>query len=249
MPDSSQCAAEEERSPTGHNILEGIANYTTRLTLPTLAPRPRAEALMFLIHFVGDIVQPLHVCGRARGGNDVHVRWGSGRRAVLDEDLRPITLHHVWDGLILEKDIHENFHGNVYAFKEWLVEEIGIVEIPLDVKETGSWAGEKHNWTSCIRNGPDRGVNVADWAWNCALDWAADSSELNCNKVWDPKYFGDNITEPSSNRIWQSTDVDLAGEYYELSKDIVRKQVAKGGYRMVRGKRMNLVGLTGVLSL
>jgi len=31
------------------------------------------EALKFLIHFVGDLHQPLHLTGRARGGNSVKV--------------------------------------------------------------------------------------------------------------------------------------------------------------------------------
>jgi hypothetical protein len=44
----------------------------------------RVEALKFLVHFVGDIHQPMHGIGEARGGNDIHVvefgssQWDSG---------------------------------------------------------------------------------------------------------------------------------------------------------------------------
>ncbi len=48
----------------------------------------RAEALRFLIHFVGDIHQPLHVADRHdEGGNKFFVIW-HGKR---------ISLHKIWD--------------------------------------------------------------------------------------------------------------------------------------------------------
>jgi nuclease S1 len=58
--------------------------------------RPRTErvqALKFLIHFLGDVHQPMHV-GRDgdRGGNDIQVQWFGGRT----------NLHRVWDSAILD---------------------------------------------------------------------------------------------------------------------------------------------------
>jgi hypothetical protein len=55
----------------------------------------RREALKFLVHFIGDIHQPLH-CGRLedRGGNSIEV-------TVL-EDTAKIRLHGFWDYGILE---------------------------------------------------------------------------------------------------------------------------------------------------
>ena len=63
------------------------------------ASRPlalRAEALKFIIHFVGDLHQPLHaIDNHDRGGNDVRVA------ALRGEDGRATNLHAVWDtGLI-----------------------------------------------------------------------------------------------------------------------------------------------------
>ncbi len=56
----------------------------------------KAEALKFLIHFVGDLHQPLHaIDNHDRGGNDVRVA------ALRGEDGRATNLHAVWDtGLI-----------------------------------------------------------------------------------------------------------------------------------------------------
>src|SRR5262245_1395186 len=51
----------------------------------------RLEALLFLVHFVGDVHQPLHCANRNdRGGNDLHVRY-------LGKSGKHINLHSVWD--------------------------------------------------------------------------------------------------------------------------------------------------------
>jgi hypothetical protein len=53
------------------------------------APRgAKAEALKFLIHFIGDVHQPLHAADNGdRGGNQVRLRYRGQR----------INLHHFWD--------------------------------------------------------------------------------------------------------------------------------------------------------
>ena len=56
----------------GINVLSAIRNTTMWLE----KGNPGAEeALKFLIHFVGDLHQPLHLTGRERGGNGVKVRF------------------------------------------------------------------------------------------------------------------------------------------------------------------------------
>jgi hypothetical protein len=53
------------------------------------------EALAFLIHFVGDIHQPLHAGDRAdRGGNDLKTTYGV---------MPGYNLHSVWDGLLADR--------------------------------------------------------------------------------------------------------------------------------------------------
>src|SRR6478609_10874435 len=57
--------------------------------LKSKAPRPaKAEALKFLIHFIGDVHQPLHAADHHdRGGNQVMLRYRGQR----------MNLHHFWD--------------------------------------------------------------------------------------------------------------------------------------------------------
>jgi hypothetical protein len=74
--------------PGGNCVVQQISRFEA--VLKSRAPRARkAEALRFLIHFVGDIHQPLHAADRHdRGGNTVRVFVRPGR---------PESLHHVWD--------------------------------------------------------------------------------------------------------------------------------------------------------
>jgi len=59
----------------------------------------RVRALAFLIHFVGDLHQPLHAGDRAdKGGNDVPAAWGSYAPARFN-------LHSVWDGPLPERAV------------------------------------------------------------------------------------------------------------------------------------------------
>lgn len=60
------------------NVLDGIKNVTGLLQdwVGNDATDATAnEALKFLVHFVGDLHQPLHLTGRDRGGNSFKVKW------------------------------------------------------------------------------------------------------------------------------------------------------------------------------
>jgi S1/P1 Nuclease len=61
----------------------------------SLPDNVRLEALAFLIHFVGDLHQPLHAGDRSdRGGNDLKANFGI---------MPGYNLHSVWDGMITER--------------------------------------------------------------------------------------------------------------------------------------------------
>jgi len=59
----------------------------------------RRQALLFLVHFVGDIHQPLHAAERGcdKGGNSEHVNFSADG---LKESN--VALHHVWDSSELD---------------------------------------------------------------------------------------------------------------------------------------------------
>jgi len=63
------------------------------------APKERAMALAFLVHFVGDLHQPLHAGDKGdRGGNDARADYG-----IYAPERG--NLHSIWDGLLAERAI------------------------------------------------------------------------------------------------------------------------------------------------
>lgn len=55
-------------------VTAAIHNFTNQLIHPT-PDTNKQEALLFLVHFIGDIHQPLHATGRQRGGNQALCRF------------------------------------------------------------------------------------------------------------------------------------------------------------------------------
>jgi len=96
-------------------------------------PRKRADALRFLIHFVGDLHQPLHAAtNNDEGGNCVPVSFFDALpqlRNPQTESYSP-NLHGVWDTNILAKategktvdrvasDLDQLFHGKIARWKK-----------------------------------------------------------------------------------------------------------------------------------
>ena len=91
-----KCLYGEEGWSSQENLVSALYNYTERLVTQT-DHWERDFALRFIVHLMGDMSQPLHLSGRARGGNDIWVRW-EGRKAKL---------HSVWDSQMLQTQIRE----------------------------------------------------------------------------------------------------------------------------------------------
>jgi hypothetical protein len=89
-------AVVEESHCQGNCVLTGIAHHVKALASADAADR--AEALLFLGHWVGDIHQPLHVSyADDRGGNEIQP-VGGGFYASS-------SLHGVWDSGIVSKAV------------------------------------------------------------------------------------------------------------------------------------------------
>ena len=81
-----------------HNcVVDRITMFRQLLADRNAPKQERIEALKFLVHFVGDVHQPMHAIAEARGGNDIHIlEFGSSQCGKY-----PCNLHFAWDiGLI-----------------------------------------------------------------------------------------------------------------------------------------------------
>lgn len=84
--------------PQAENVVRALARYVAVLRAPSASDAAKAEALRFVIHFVGDVHQPLHCVSRVsrrlphgdEGGN----RFGLKDPNRLDNRY---NLHKYWD--------------------------------------------------------------------------------------------------------------------------------------------------------
>ena len=76
----------------GGNVIVAIERFAEVLADAAADSAQRANALRFVVHFVADVHQPLHV-GRAddRGGNEIDVSFEAERR----------NLHYFWDTAVI----------------------------------------------------------------------------------------------------------------------------------------------------
>lgn len=83
--------------PDGNCVSKQIDRMTRLLKDKTQPTRVRVEALAFLVHFMGDLHQPLHAGDRHdRGGNDMKANYGA---------IQKTNLHSIWDGLLADRAI------------------------------------------------------------------------------------------------------------------------------------------------
>lgn len=85
--------------------VDRIPYFIGQLKNPALSKDDHAFALKMLVHIVGDLHQPLHAMGDARGGNQILVSF---RGTSQCGERQRCNLHGVWDeGLIEDRGLNE----------------------------------------------------------------------------------------------------------------------------------------------
>lgn len=103
--DDGETLTTTQRDPAG-DVLEALQRFEAALRDPQATPDAKREALKFLVHFVGDVHQPLHVGRRDDlGGNRVEAFWFAEKT----------NLHSVWDFQLIE-----NVTGRGFGALIWL---------------------------------------------------------------------------------------------------------------------------------
>ncbi len=92
-PDSTGFNLERD-CPDEGCVVSAIIKYSYVLRDKSAPRKDRVEALKFVVHFVGDVHQPLHLGRkRDRGGNDIKVRF-------FENDT---NLHSLWDSSMIRR--------------------------------------------------------------------------------------------------------------------------------------------------
>ncbi|CAK7202508.1 hypothetical protein SEUCBS139899_005231 [Sporothrix eucalyptigena] len=140
-------------------VISALQNYTSRLIDAgrSLPAWEHEQAAKFIIHFVGDMHQPLHTEDVAKGGNGIHVKF----------DNKFLNLHHVWDTSILEK-IVGGVRGSPYGAAQQLADQL-VADI-----RSGKYQTESKSWLDGIKLDDVEGT---------ALIWARESNAYVCTHV------------------------------------------------------------------
>lgn len=129
--------------------------YAARLNI-SLANTKQAEALKFIIHFVGDIHQPLHVGFTGdRGGNSIKVTYYG----------QPTNLHATWDDGIIGTLLQNNYSGS---------QDNWASDLTARVQSGGMWSQFVPNWASCNSG-----------AISCTTIMATESVKYACSNAYE----------------------------------------------------------------
>jgi len=239
------------------NVLDGIKNVTGLLqdwVNHDASDATANEALKFLVHFLGDLHQPLHLTGRDRGGNSAKVSW----------DRRHTNLHSLWDGLLIAKGVRtapRNYSKHLpYPEIEGALR--GAIYDPYIRRimwegTLNKWADEIQDWLSCSSTSPaveaestwqkvlsglsgfytrstKKGVEInPEGDVVCPYFWSQPLHALNCDIVW-PKELDFDFSSGGNVSV-EAQPVELDTPRYAgviEQRMLVEKLLAQGGIRL-----------------
>ena len=194
--------------PEPPHVVWAIGESLKMLTAPETAPDKASEALAMVMHFVGDVHQPLHATERGdRGGNGVLIT------GIPFTDLWPGTkanLHAYWDKAFrfdkADEKIAEVWQCPATPDRPKNAEEGVIAEQAAKIME-------KYPAASL----------AADIAQMDPVEWTRESHRLGCLSAYPPGF------EPSDHHV-----VELTPEFAAKSRAIAERQIALAGYRLAR---------------
>lgn len=77
------------------DVINAIEKFSAQLANKKSTSEEKRQAVAFLVHFVGDIHQPLHVGrGDDKGGNTIDMNWFG----------EAVNLHQIWDEKLIEQE-------------------------------------------------------------------------------------------------------------------------------------------------
>jgi hypothetical protein len=183
-------------------VISAIANQTALFVKTSTPDVVRKEALMYLLHFIGDLHQPLHTEHAFRGGNDINVCFG--------DRCSRVNLHSVWDSYIPHKIVGISDSPTKLEEKDAAKRWTDELFVAAQKSGNANVMNECHNLSE-----PDR----------CTLQWARESNGLVCEYVLKT---GETLAEA----IKWLEEHDLSEEYYERARPVVEKAVSKAGLRL-----------------
>ena len=193
-------------------VTSAIAEQLTVLRNPGASDRAHADALRYVIHFIGDLHQPLHATTNDdRGGNCVPVAFFDRvpeETNPVKEDYRP-NLHGIWD-----TDIIEHFTQGRTA--QQIADELESkfkAQIP-------SWVSEP--------------VDLASWAWEshqAAEDTVYGDLPVRVT-IETPREVNTCADDDHISTRMLKLREQLGGDYQKATEGVIQERLTKAGVRL-----------------
>jgi hypothetical protein len=193
-------------------VTSAIAEQLTVLRNPGASDRAHADALRYVIHFIGDLHQPLHATTNDdRGGNCVPVAFFDRvpeETNAVKEDYRP-NLHGIWD-----TDIIEHFTQGRTA--QQIADELESkfkAQIP-------SWVSEP--------------VDLASWAWEshqAAEDTVYGDLPVKVT-IETPRPVNTCADDDHISTRMLKLHEQLGGDYQKASEGVIQERLTRAGVRL-----------------
>jgi len=171
----------------------------------------KSEALIFVIHFVGDLHQPLHAAtNNDRGGNCVPVAFFSQepKESANGENFRP-NLHGVWDTDLLERIDKEH--------------------------DPAKFAAELSNeFRTAMNTWNQQSVDLGDWAWEShQLAINTVYGDLTARIAVETPAPVESCADDNhvAKRLFQLHE-KIDEHYLTEASPVIRQQLAKAGTRL-----------------
>ena len=192
--------------PAPPHVVWAIGENVKTLRNAEATPAQRTEALVMLMHFVGDVHQPMHATERGdRGGNGVLIH------GVPFSDLWPGTvanLHAFWDKAFR------------FAPKEGKIIET-MPPPALEARPTGPDEGViAEEAAKIMTEFPPTALREVKAA-SDEVEWARESHKLGCLSGYPPDAL------VSDHQV-----VEIPPDFAQRAREVARRRVALAGYRL-----------------
>jgi hypothetical protein len=171
----------------------------------TQAPAARAQALRFVIHFIGDDAQPLHV-------SDNHDQGGNCASIHFFAEARPRNLHSIWDTQLIARALDAGpFTQPKYARQ-------------LDERFSARWK----EWG-------DAPVNFLAWTWDShGIAESVTYGDLRPEIPVEPASAGEADKDACDIERAHVSDlhISVGDQYAAEALPVIQQQLAKAGYRL-----------------
>jgi hypothetical protein len=195
------CAAQADGRP---GCIVTAINYELAILRDGHQPAPaRAQALRYVIHFLGDMAQPLHASdNHDRGGNCTSIKFFS--------EEKPRNLHGIWDSQLIGRDLAaDKTTQSQYAAKineRFSSESSGQSKIDIE-----GWVWESHKLAYTVTYA-DLKPQIPTEPLTAGL-----ADQEGCNAERDKVV---------------ALNISVDDEYFAQAMPVIREQLAKAGYRL-----------------